>query len=268
MKEYHMYSPISEKDLHGIIQENLEILEEGLILLEHEISLPKGIPDFLCVDSGGQIVIIEVKLLQDENILFQALRYYGDVNKNRYVISDSFKNKSIDPKQLPRIILIAEFFSDDIRELATLVTPQIDLYVYKTIEFNESKRGIVYYFVSKLSADNNDILEAPKIEGHYDYLKNEELKIIIDSIRKQIKEFDTAIDEYITHSYIGFKYRGRALASINVKRQSFDFYVSILNDKGNVQEYFFQTIKSSNDNYTDTFNKLKENYLIISQLKK
>ena len=265
--EYENYSPISEKELHEIIKHNLKSLEKGLVLLEYEKSLPKGIPDFLCMDSGNRLVIIEVKLHQDENILFQALRYYGDVNKNRNVIANSFKDKTIDPKQNPRIILIAESISDDIRELATLVTPDIELYAFQAIEFKDHEKGIVYFSVSMPRLANEEIPELPKIEGHYDYLKNEELKQVIDNIRQEITQIDKAIDEYVTHSYIGFKYRGKVIASISVQRQSFDLTATIIDDKGNVVENYTQRINSRTENYKDTINKTKESYFKISQLK-
>ena len=69
--------PKTEKELHSIIEKELEAIEEGLVLLKYEYELVKGNPDFLCVDSGERLVIIEVKLQEDENILFQALRYYN-----------------------------------------------------------------------------------------------------------------------------------------------------------------------------------------------
>jgi RecB family endonuclease NucS len=46
----------SEKELHTIIKSHLDSLELGLELLEYEKFLPKGIPDFLCVDSGGRVL--------------------------------------------------------------------------------------------------------------------------------------------------------------------------------------------------------------------
>ena len=101
MPTFKRYELQSEKELHGIIQSELDSLEEGLELLKYEMTIGKGIPDFLCRDSGGRLVIIDVKLQENENILFQALRYYADVNKNRYVIAEIFSQKNVDPKQSP-----------------------------------------------------------------------------------------------------------------------------------------------------------------------
>lgn len=269
--EYEKYNPLSEKELHEIIRKNLNSLEKGLILLEYEKSLSKGIPDFLCTDSGGRIVIIEVKLHQDENILFQALRYFGDVNKNKYMIANSYKDHPIDPKpdpkQKPRIILIAESFSDDTRELISLVTPDIEMFSYQVIELNKEK-GIIYFLIKKYIIENDDITEAPKIEGHYEYIKNESLKPVIDDIRNEIKQIDKNINEYVTHGYLGYKYKGKVIAYLSVQRQSFDITPVILDEQGFVVEYSNQRITSLTVDYKDAIKKINESYDIMNQLKK
>ena len=42
----------NEKELHSVIEKELEALEEGLTILKYEFAMSKGVPDFLCVDSG------------------------------------------------------------------------------------------------------------------------------------------------------------------------------------------------------------------------
>jgi len=50
---------------------------------------------FLYVDSGNRLGIIEAKTDTDEDIIFQGLRYYNWVNKNRYAIKNMFPNADI-----------------------------------------------------------------------------------------------------------------------------------------------------------------------------
>jgi len=126
-------TPRAEKELHTIIDNELDALEEGPSLLKYEFSLTKGGPDFLCVDSGGRLVIIEVKLHEDENILFQALRYYAEIDGQRYAIATMFPDRGIDPAQDPRVILIAGRFSDSIRKLSTLVIPEVEIYEFAVL---------------------------------------------------------------------------------------------------------------------------------------
>ena len=90
--------PRNEKELHSVIGKEIDALEEGLVILRYEFALAKGTPDFLCVDSGGRLVIIEVKLQEDENIVFQGLRYYSEIDQIRYVIAKTFSAKKINPE--------------------------------------------------------------------------------------------------------------------------------------------------------------------------
>jgi hypothetical protein len=213
MPTFKKYDPISEKELHGIIEKEFDSLEEGLELLKYEMTIGKGIPDFLCRDSGGRIVIIEVKLNEDENILFQALRYYADVNTNKYVIAEMFSPKKIDPKRDPRIVLISKHFSDDIRLLGTLVVPEIELYEYSTLIDCNGSKGIIYHPVSLPKFEN--VISSPSgVEDHKSYITDVALQCLFDDAREKIKQQGQGIEEYVTQSYIGYKFRGRQIAWI------------------------------------------------------
>ena len=62
MAKLKIYTPASEAELHVIIGSELDAIEEGLELLQHEYTSGKGIIDFLCIDSGRRLVIIEIKV--------------------------------------------------------------------------------------------------------------------------------------------------------------------------------------------------------------
>ena len=257
--------PDSEKELHGIIENNLESLEKGLSLLEREKGLPNGIPDFLCVDSGKRIVIIEVKLHQDENILFQALRYYNDVDKNRYVLASVFRENKIDPSQHPRVILIAEDFSNDTKNLTTLVIPEVELIIYQAVKLGDDE-GIVFIPIITPKIEESVIAESPRIENIYEYLQNKSLHAVIDKTRERIKDVNNDIEEYPTYSYIGFKYKGRLIAIIRAQRQSFDLSYANSDDKGFI-EFSYQRITNPNDDYSEPINKIKDSIEILKKLR-
>jgi len=259
-------APSSEKELHSIIKDNLESLELGLKLLEYEKFLPKGIPDFLCVDSGGRLVIIEVKLHQDENVLFQGLRYYNDVYKNRHAIANIFKDNPIDTKQSPRIILIAENFSDDIKNLTTLVNPAVELYLYQVIKVDEDQ-GIVYLPVPNPKVETIEISGPPKLEAVIEYLKNKSLLPLVEELRVKIKSINPVIEEYVTMSYIGYKYKGQYFGSIKTQRQSFDLEFAILNEDGSVIEYSSQRIDQVPYDYSESFKQVMSAYEILKKVK-
>ena len=259
MPTFKKYNPQSEKELHGFIEKELDSLEEGLDLLKYEIAIGKGIPDFLCRDSGGRIVIIEVKLYEDENILFQALRYYADVNKNRYAIAEIFSQKGIDARQDPRIVLIAKRFSDDIRLLGTLVVPNVELYEYEILYDSNDQKGIIYHAVSLPKVDTL-ISEPTVIDNHKFYITNEDLHIIFDEVRNKIKQQGDGIEEYVTQSYIGYKYRGRQIAWISAQRKSFDIGVNIISEKRESIDYESIRVTSGNEIISELLSKIKDSY--------
>ena len=113
-----------------MIEKDLDNLEKGMTLIQHEMNLPGNIPDFLCVDSGSRLTIIEVKLDEDKDILFQGLRYYNEVEKLRWQLAGVFKQREVDPKQKPRIILIAKSFTEETKRMCMHVKPTIDLFEY------------------------------------------------------------------------------------------------------------------------------------------
>ena len=183
------YTPQSEAELHMLIQKELDMIEDGLELLSHEYTSGKGTLDFLCIDSGGRLVIIEVKLHEDENILFQALRYFSDIDKDRYLIASGFDEKHVSPEDSPRIILIAERFSEDVRRLSTLVKPEIELHEYTAVILPNGEKGIVFHLVS-LPVPPEPPLEPKTIDKLIEYMIENDVGVSTEDSYK-VKRIDS-----------------------------------------------------------------------------
>ena len=254
------YSPKSEAELHMIIQAELDAIEEDLELLQHEYPSGKGILDFLCADSDHRLVIIEVKLHEDENILFQALRYYGDIDKNRYVVARLFADKDVAPEDPPRIILIAERFSEDIRRLSTLVIPDIELLEYSVVTLPTGERGILYHPVSPVPPPSPP---GPKpIEQLLDYLKKESLKPLLQEIRQAVKGIGKGIEEYTAQNYIAYKHTsGRQFAFIWPRRRYFDFGANIIDEDGRLLDSEGIRIEADDEDYSEVLAKVKTSFV-------
>ena len=259
MATFQKYKPKNEKELHSIIEKELDSIEEGLELLKYEMGTGTGIPDFLCVDSGGRIVIIEVKLNEDEHVLFQALKYYNEIDKHRYVIAQMFPDKKINPKEHPRIILIAARFSDELRRLATLVVPDVELYDYTVLVDSANNKGIVFHPVTLPKIDET-LTEPVTIKDHINYITNEDLKPVLEKIRNEIKGMGKEIKEYATQYYIGFKFKGRQFAWIAPHRKSFDLGAHIIDDESHLLAYESVRIEDGSENYSEIMQKIKEAY--------
>ncbi len=252
----------TEKELHSIIQREIDALEEGLKVLEYEPNLGKIIPDFLCVDSGDRLVIIEVKLQEDENILFQALRYYNEIDKDRYAIAKMYPKQKIDPKEHPRIVLIAERFSDDLRRLCTLIIPDVELYEYSLLLTPDNKVGICYHFVS-LPKIEEILTEPMTIEDLRNYIKKDDLKTKFDEVRKDVKAIGNNIEDYAAHNYVGFKYKGKQIAQLDSFRKLFVLWVIIKDENAHIIGYESVTIENGDENYEGIIDKIRETYINI-----
>jgi hypothetical protein len=257
MSTLKKYTPQSEKEFHLLIQKELDAVEDGLILLQYEYPSGKGILDFLCVDSGGRLVIIEVKLHEDENILFQALRYFSDIDKDRYLIATVFPDKQVNPEESPRLILIAERFSEDLRRLSTLVVPEIELLEYSAVILPKGDKAVLYHFVS-LPVAAKPPTEPKTIEKLIEYLNDENLKSVLAKVRHTIKNLGKGIEEYATQGYIGYKYSsGRQFANIKVYRKSIEIGAHIIDQKKRLLDYEGVRLQSGDEDYSEILEKIK-----------
>lgn len=260
MPTFTVYRPTSEKELHGIIEKELDALEEGLTILKYEFTSELGKADFLCVDSGGRLAIIEVKLHEDENVLFQGLRYFSSIDKIRYNISTLFPDKHISPNEQPRLLLVAEKFSDDIKRLSTLVKPEVELFEYTVAISPDKKKGIIYHSVD-LPIVEEPLTKPSTYEEQKNYLTNDSLKPIFEKARNDIKGISDAIDEYITNSYVGYKYKGRHIAWITTHRKVLDIGSMIIDEEKTTIDNKYTRLSSETDSYAETIENIRKSFV-------
>ncbi|MBS7633131.1 DUF91 domain-containing protein [Candidatus Bathyarchaeota archaeon] len=75
---------ISEKELQQTVEKDLNMLEEGLLFVDHFVPVGVGIIDTLALDKNKNPVVIEYKVQEgeDETALLQSLSYANWVDKN------------------------------------------------------------------------------------------------------------------------------------------------------------------------------------------
>jgi len=259
MTAFRKFRPSSEKELHGIIEKNIESLEEGLEVLKYEFSIGNGIADFLCKDSGGRLVVIEIKLGEDSEIIFQALRYYADIDTRKYVIAQLFPGRGIDPKPSPRIVLIAEHFSDDLRHLTTLMVPDIELFEYTSLRDSAGVEGIVYHAVS-LPKVKDDITEPSKLDDHIKYITDLSLQFVFNSARQKIMEAAPNAEEYLTQDHVCYKYRGKQIAWLTAHRKSFRVGVAKIGERKERLSEDEVKITTGDDDFAEILEDIKRSY--------
>ena len=72
MKKYRQVE-LAESQLEDLIRTGAELIEDGLKYIDHQKIIDKGRMDVLMVDSGKSIVVAELKINEDDNMLFQGL---------------------------------------------------------------------------------------------------------------------------------------------------------------------------------------------------
>lgn len=84
-----------EKDLENYLKDLPDCLEGGLVLLKPQYCDGQGFPDLLCLDTEGQLVVVEVKYPESgPDALTQIFRYLLAVNQQRSQILQDFAKPS------------------------------------------------------------------------------------------------------------------------------------------------------------------------------
>ena len=93
------FKNITEATLRDFLIKRLDLIEDGLELIEKEYVLKEGRVDILAKDKNENIVIIELKIENDKRLIWQCL-YYPEEVKKKY------------PKRNVRMITIAPEYPD------------------------------------------------------------------------------------------------------------------------------------------------------------
>lgn len=121
---------ISEKQLEDFIKKNLNKIEDGLSLISTQYPIKNAFIDILAEDKNKNKVIIELKVKQDERLIWQTIYYPMEYLKEH----KDLKNV--------RIITICPNYDDWL--LSPLKTiDNIEIYSYKLIVENKEIKDII-----------------------------------------------------------------------------------------------------------------------------
>ena len=131
----------NNETLENLVVRDIEKVEEGISVLGRQIPVNQdSVVDLLCVDRNGQIAIFKLSVNKDDNMLFEGLTTFHEVNNVKCLLKFFNKNSKINDKELPRLILIAPSFSNNIRNIAKNMNGvKIDLYEWEYLKFGDKK---------------------------------------------------------------------------------------------------------------------------------
>ncbi len=222
-----LYKPKTEKELHSIIKAKLDKL--NLKLIQYEFKIESNIPDFLCIDGEGKLTVIEVKLGVDKSIIMQGMRYYKMAEKYKYLIAKEYSE--VKPNEAVHLVLIAENYDDNTKNIIDHLNIQIDAYTYSTIINEDDKKRDIYF---------NEVLITPSVsfkpvkilkdKDHIEKLSTDQLKRSCRETIKKIENLAPGIELVPLQKYLGLKYKGRNIATLHT-RNSFFWLISFKYDK-------------------------------------
>jgi len=90
-----------EVDIHESIEENPDIVEEGLKVIEREKETPAGFIDVFARDENDNYVVIEVKRNPDYNTILQLKRYVDEIDEE---FQGDIRGVLVAPKMTDKIL--------------------------------------------------------------------------------------------------------------------------------------------------------------------
>lgn len=123
---------INEKQLENFLKYNLNEIEDGLKLIDCQYPINFAFIDILAKDKEGNIVIIELKITDDERLPWQCIYYPKQYKKEH-------------PNENVRMISLCPGYSYYIKE--TLIDLNVEMLSYE-LDFDEDS-NIVNIFISR-----------------------------------------------------------------------------------------------------------------------
>jgi len=199
-----------ELKLEDMVKDNLERLEEGLVFIDNQVSTRRGPLDILALGSDNELVVIELKIQQDDGMLMQALDYYDWVNENvdtvKRMYSARHPNLNIDPKQAVRLLLVAPSYSETLIRRARYLSISVALYTYICIEAN-GKRGLIFR-TQEIPPLTTPPPTKKTRKDFVEYIRKPEGRNFFEETCERIKSIGRDVEEYYTQGSVSWRVKG------------------------------------------------------------
>jgi hypothetical protein len=179
---------VPEQQLEDLVRRNSELIEEGLVYVDHQKPAAGGRLDVLMVDSGRSMVVAELKVIQDDGMLVQGLDYYDYVSTHVEALARLYKVHSIDPTQQVRLFLIAPDFSQTLVNRCKWLNLPIFLFTFSCLKF-KNEDDLVPIFSEREITAPPEIVEVSHIEDHLAYITDATVRSTVTSLLDEIKSW-------------------------------------------------------------------------------
>jgi hypothetical protein len=227
MRKYKVVD-VSEAQLEDLVRRAPELIEVGLRFVDHQAFTARGPLDVLLVDSGDALVVAELKVVEDDGMLVQGIDYYDYVLRNLDGFARAYSHHKIDPKQEPRLFLLAPSFSVTLLNRIKWISAPISLFTFQCIEFEDSKGDIVPVYKEIPAPTVPDKVAQPySLDDRYNYITDIAVRGLAQQLVAQIEEWESEQVLVEPTKYdISVKASGRVVAYLAPRRKHFLVYTN------------------------------------------
>jgi len=224
MKNYQAVE-VSEKQLEELVRKHPDCIEKELRYIDHQKVTDRGPLDVLFADSGNALVVAELKVVEDDGMLFQGMDYYDYIATRIDAFANAYKDRKIDPNQDLRLFLIAPSFSIALLNRCKWIDIPITLLEYSCIKMDNKTDEIIPIFKERTIPDTPDKVAVYTLTEKLNYITDTNIRKIAENFIKEIKEWDkdNTLIEAIKYD-ISIKVFGKVLAYLGPRRKHFMVY--------------------------------------------
>ncbi len=221
MKTYEKVD-VSEAALEDLVRRHASLIEDGLVYVDHQKRAAGGRLDVLLVDSGKLLVVAELKVVQDDGMLLQAVDYYDYVSTNVEAFARLYKHQRIDPTKQVRLLLIAPSFSQTLVNRCKWMDLPISLFTFHCLKF-EGDDDLVPMFAEQAIPPRPPVLEAPPtIEEHLAYISDLTVRSKASALLDEIRNWKPGNISLDAIKYeISIRVNGRVFAYFSPRRKHY-----------------------------------------------
>ena len=186
---------LKERELEDRIINHPDLIEENLRYIEHQRNTAYGRLDVLFVDGNNTLVVAELKVIEDPNMLIQALDYFDFVYEKLEGFANLYAAYKIDTSKYPRLMLIAPSFSPLLINRCRWITPdiRISLVQYQYIQFKEANEDTLVFIPQEISFKPATLKKAPELNELLNYIRDEHIREIAKKFLDETKKLSKNI---------------------------------------------------------------------------
>lgn len=212
---------VSEQQLEDLIRQSSGLIEEGLVFVDHQKRAAGGRLDVLFVDSGRSLVVAELKVIEDDGMLFQCLDYYDHVAARIETYARLYQSHNVDPTQPVRLLLVAPSFSQTLINRCKWIDAPISLFWYSCIKL-EKGGDVIPVFSEQAIPSPPDTVVVHKLDDHLSYITDAKVRANASKVLDQIKQLkpDRISMDALKYA-ISLKVDGRVVAYLHPRRKHY-----------------------------------------------